>query len=218
MFVVHGRNIAPRVHLWSTMVRMLSYPLLLGSLVMRSIAIWVNGGAFSGTDILYSGVRGWCMRFLFCWQMAHPLTYYSSHWRAPGQRYCHCIFHMVSSLLGCLLLSCQFPAISFLISSSGGITNLSVVMLLHPQYSSPGIKWIGNRSSHHSIVSLWRCWVSMMRRSSDPLESASKMFRNTDSGMRASSWSSSVMSAPFGCDNASARVLVFLCTWIILKL
>ena len=58
----------------------------------------------------------------------------------------------------------------------------------------------------------------MMRRSSDPSESASKMFRNADSGIRASSRSSSVMSAPFGRDSASAGVLVFPYTWIILKL
>ena len=47
-----GRKIAPREHPWSTMVRILSNPQLLGSPVIRSIAIWVKGGALFGTVIL----------------------------------------------------------------------------------------------------------------------------------------------------------------------
>ena len=144
--------------------------------------------------------------------------YCSSHCHALGQRYCRCIFCMVSSHPGCLLLSCQSLAISLRISSSGGITNLSVAILLHPQCSSPHIMWIGSCSVHCSMISLWWCWASMMHCSSDPSELASKMFRNVDSGMSASSRLSSVMSAPFGCDSVSAGVLVFPCTCIILKL
>ena len=53
--------------------------------------------------------------------------------------------------------------------------------------------------------------------SRDPSESASKMFRNADSGMSASSQSSSMMSAPFSRERASAGVLVFPWTWMILK-
>ena len=58
----------------------------------------------------------------------------------------------------------------------------------------------------------------MMLCSRDPSESASKTFRNADSGMSASSQLSSVMSALFGHDRASAGVLVFPWTWMILKL
>ena len=47
-----GRKMAPCEHPWSTMVRMLSKPWLLGSPVIRSIAIWVKGSTFSGTVIL----------------------------------------------------------------------------------------------------------------------------------------------------------------------
>ena len=178
----------------------------------------MNGGAFSGTGILYRGVRGRCVRFLFCWQVAHPLTYCSSHCRAFGQKYRRCIFRIVSSLPGCPWLSCQFLAISFLISSSGGITNLSVAILLHPRYSCPWIMWIGSCSSHCFIVSLCSCWTSTMCDSRDPSESASKTFRNAASGMSTISQLSSGISAPFGRDRASAGVLVFPCTWTILKL
>ena len=56
MVVVHGRKIAPQEHLWSTMVRMASYPLLLGSPVIRSMATWEKGLALGSAGILNSGV------------------------------------------------------------------------------------------------------------------------------------------------------------------
>jgi hypothetical protein len=43
MVVEQGRNIAPHKHLCSTMVSIASCLSLLGSPVMRSIAIWENG-------------------------------------------------------------------------------------------------------------------------------------------------------------------------------
>jgi len=52
MVAWQGRKMVPREHLWSTMVSMLSKPQLLGSLVMRSMAICVKGGASWGTVIL----------------------------------------------------------------------------------------------------------------------------------------------------------------------
>ncbi len=63
----------------------LTGPQLLGRPVIRSIATWVNGGAFLGTEILYRGVHSWWVRFLFCWQVAHPFTYCSIHHLASGQ-------------------------------------------------------------------------------------------------------------------------------------
>ena len=125
---------------------------------------------------------------------------------------------MVSSLPGCPLRSCQSRAISFRSSSSGGITSLSMAMVLHPRCSCPWIIWIGSCSVHCFMISLWWNWASTMRCSNDPSELASKIFRNANSGMRANSRSSSVMSAPFGHDNASAGVLVFPWTCMILKL
>src|SRR6266850_3513047 len=64
--VVQGRNIAPREHPWSTMVRMASYPLLLGSPVMRSMATCENGLASVSDGIRNKGVFNRCVRFLFC--------------------------------------------------------------------------------------------------------------------------------------------------------
>src|SRR6266851_5641066 len=68
------------------MVSMLSYPRLFGSPVIRSMATWENGGLSLGTVILYRGAFVQCMRFLFCWQIAHPLTYCSIQVHPPGQQ------------------------------------------------------------------------------------------------------------------------------------
>jgi len=72
--VVHGRKIVPQEHLWSTIVRMALYPLLLGNPVMRSMATWENGLASGSDGIWNRGVFSRCVRFLFCWQVAHPFT------------------------------------------------------------------------------------------------------------------------------------------------
>jgi hypothetical protein len=50
--VLQGRKMAPHEHLWSTIVNIMSYPHDKGSPVIKSIAICVKGGAFSGTVIL----------------------------------------------------------------------------------------------------------------------------------------------------------------------
>jgi len=63
--VVQGRNIAPREHPWSTIVRIASYPLLLGSPVIRSIATCENGLASGSDGILNRGVFSRCVRFFF---------------------------------------------------------------------------------------------------------------------------------------------------------
>ena len=46
--IVQGKNVAALVHLWSTMVRIASFPLLFGSWVMRSMDITSKGRAFGG--------------------------------------------------------------------------------------------------------------------------------------------------------------------------
>ena len=48
MVVIQGRNVAALVHPWSIMVSIVSFPLLFGSWVMRSIDTTLNGYAFGG--------------------------------------------------------------------------------------------------------------------------------------------------------------------------
>jgi hypothetical protein len=50
--VLQGKKIAPCEHPWSTIVSIALYPHDKGSPVIRSIAICVKGGVFSGTVIL----------------------------------------------------------------------------------------------------------------------------------------------------------------------
>jgi len=52
MVVLQGRKTASHEYLWSTIVNIASYPHDGGSPVIRSIAICVKGGVFSGTGIL----------------------------------------------------------------------------------------------------------------------------------------------------------------------
>src|SRR5229473_3477311 len=63
--VEHGRNKAAREHPWSTMVRMASFPLILGKPVIRSMAICWNGRESSGVVMQYRGILGRCVRFYF---------------------------------------------------------------------------------------------------------------------------------------------------------
>ncbi len=69
--------------------------------MIRSIIICVKGGAFSGTVILKRGICSQCVRFLFYWQVAHPLIYWLIHWQALGYKYSHCTFQTVSSCPRC---------------------------------------------------------------------------------------------------------------------
>src|SRR5579863_6819896 len=54
--VLQGRKMAALEHPWSTIVRMASYLLLLGSLVIRSRVICLKGAGEVGTGMWYSGV------------------------------------------------------------------------------------------------------------------------------------------------------------------
>src|SRR5580693_1311313 len=100
MVVEQGRNIVPWEHPWSTMVRIASCPSLLGSPVIRSIAMCENGLASMVEGMRKSGVLMRCVRFLFCWHVAHPLTYSVIHALAPGQKYSLFTCLIVSSLPG----------------------------------------------------------------------------------------------------------------------
>ena len=72
--VLQGRKIAAREHPWSTMVRMALWLRLSGSPVIRSIAMLWNGRVPAWLGIRYVGILCRCVRILFCWQVAHPLT------------------------------------------------------------------------------------------------------------------------------------------------
>ena len=86
MVVMHGRNMALWEQSWSTMVSIALWPLLLGKPVIKSMATCENGLVFGGDVIWNIGVLRRCMRFLFCWQVAHPLMYWSTQVRTPGQK------------------------------------------------------------------------------------------------------------------------------------
>ena len=72
--VLQGKNIATREHPWSTIVRIALWLRLSGSPVIRSIATLWNGRVPVWLGIQYVGVLCRCVKILFCWQVAHPLT------------------------------------------------------------------------------------------------------------------------------------------------
>ena len=75
MFVVQGRNTAAWEHSWSTIVKIVSFPLCVGRLVIRSIAIRWNERVLSVVSIWNGGTFALWVCILFCWHIAHPFTY-----------------------------------------------------------------------------------------------------------------------------------------------
>ena len=121
-----------------------------------------------------------CVRFLFCWQVAHPLTYRLIQALCWGQKYCHCTLLIVSSLPGCLApqWSCNCLRIFLLRASSGGTTSCPPLSL-HSVMCGPLFTSMEIVFSHHSIVFVCLCWamtVSCSRVSGLP---TSKTFKNT---------------------------------------
>src|SRR6201996_8876630 len=127
MVVAQGRNTAALEHLWSTMVRMASYGPFGGSCMIRSMATTSKGIASCGTGILYKGTLVRCVRFLFCWQWAHPRTYSVTHSFRPGHQKNCAVFRMVMSLPVCPAVgaSCVHWSILCLTLSTGGTTTLT---------------------------------------------------------------------------------------------
>src|SRR6202789_2253230 len=72
MVVEQGRNTAALEHPWSMIVRMASLPSLLGSWVIRSMATVLKGSAVGCAGMWNNGGLFFVVRFLFCWQIAHP--------------------------------------------------------------------------------------------------------------------------------------------------
>src|SRR6266436_10034642 len=99
--VLQGRKIAPREHPWSTIVRMASFPWHIGNPVIRSIAILWKGSVFGVVGMRNKGVFVLWVWILFCWHVAHPLTYSAIQAFMPFQVVCAFALRIVSSRPGC---------------------------------------------------------------------------------------------------------------------
>src|SRR6266566_6899339 len=99
--VSQGRNTTALEHPWSTMVKIVFFPLWVGSPVIRSIATRWNGRALSLVGMWYRGIFCLCVRFLACWQVVHPFMYSAIHWFIPSHCACCHAFRIVSSLSEC---------------------------------------------------------------------------------------------------------------------
>src|SRR6266702_1493773 len=75
---LHGINNAALVQSWSVIVSIESYPLDVGSFVMKSIVTTSNGCASGSVVIGKSFGFWWCVLILLAWHVAHPLTYSST--------------------------------------------------------------------------------------------------------------------------------------------
>ena len=125
MLVVHGINTAALKHPWSMIVRKASFPLCIGSPVIRSIAICSNEQALLLVLIRKGGILLLCVWILFCWHVAHPFTYFAIHSFMPSHIVSALVFLMVSSHLECpavgwlYMWSIMSLFISMVIGSSG---------------------------------------------------------------------------------------------------
>src|SRR5882672_9522252 len=84
--LVHGRKTAAQEHPWSTMVRMESWWLDSGRLMMRSMAICWKGNTAGSVRILYIGGQVRWVMILFCCHIVHPWTYSEIHARMSGHQ------------------------------------------------------------------------------------------------------------------------------------
>ena len=124
-----------------------------------------------------------CVRFLFCWQVAHPLTYCLIQALCRGQKYCHCTCLIVSSLPGCPApqWSCSCLRIFLLRASSGGTTSRPPLSL-HSAVCGPLLSIMEIIFSHCFIVFACLCWVVTVSCSKVPGSPASKTFKNVSGG------------------------------------
>ena len=70
---------AALVQSWSVMVRMESYSCDGGRSTMRSRVIISKGKALAFVVMGYTGILGFVVLLLVCWQTAHPLLSFSYH-------------------------------------------------------------------------------------------------------------------------------------------
>jgi len=167
------------------------------------MATCVNGRASGGTVILYRGAWVLCVRFLFCWQVAHPFTYCLTHCHAPGQwKRCN-TFWVVSSLPGWPDSPSWYVCIILRLSSSAGGTSIlpsSVVHRVVPSVCHPSC------SLTHPEYFPYSCARRYSSESSLPVSAS---FRNTSGGKRVTCLSLCCRSSSLGRDRALARVLFF---------
>jgi hypothetical protein len=94
--VVQGRKRAAHEHPWSTIVRIASCPQCSGRPVIKSIDTLWNGRVSGSEGMQNISIFFRCVRILFCWHMAHPLTYSVIHSFVFGHQYFSYVFHSVS--------------------------------------------------------------------------------------------------------------------------
>src|SRR6266567_1729495 len=82
------------------MVKMVFFPLWVGSSVIRSIATCWNRRALSLEGMQYRGIFLLWVAFLACWQTAHSFTYSAIHRFIPFHWACCHAFRIVLSLPG----------------------------------------------------------------------------------------------------------------------
>ena len=81
-------NLVALEHPWSTMVRIVLYPLDLGRSVMKSIKTYWKGPSSVGVSKWCKGAWGSQM-VLLSWHLVHPLTYCSTYSLSLGPWYFH---------------------------------------------------------------------------------------------------------------------------------
>ena len=82
-FVEH--RITPLLSPWSTMTNKESKPFEIGRSVMRLYEICLKGSVSLEMIGFRGGTVGWVL-VLFCWQGAHPSTYFLMNWAIPGHQ------------------------------------------------------------------------------------------------------------------------------------
>ncbi len=154
------------------------------------------------------------MRFLFCWQIAHPLMYCSIQAHPPSQQKWSRTFLMVSSHPGCAANPSWYACMMRRWASSSGGT---IVF----QFSSNHRPWLLTHRCCPRLASnhgwYYRC-VSASTPSINVGSFVSATLRNALLGRSDSCRSPCSHSLLHGRDSASARVLFFPATWRILKL
>ena len=97
--LLHSMNLVALEHPWSTMVRMVSYPLDLSRSVIKSMETYWKGPSSVGVMKWCKGAWG-SQIVLLSWHLAHPLTYCSMYSLSLGPWYFHLTKSKVLDILG----------------------------------------------------------------------------------------------------------------------
>jgi hypothetical protein len=143
------------------------------------------------------------VRFLFCWQVAHPFTYCSIHRRAPGHENFPRTFLVVSSQPGWPTSPSWYACMILLLSVSLGGTMVRPSSIVHrvvPSACRPPC------SMSHPECLLCSCTRRYSKESSFPVLAK---LRKVSDGRRVIFLSSCWQSSSLGLNRASAGVLFF---------